>query len=343
MTKKVTIKDVARVSGFSHATVSMVLSGESRISEKTREKVLEVARKMKYVPNIGASNLRSGKTRLIGLIVNDLSNPVYGRMAQVAETVAVERAYQLIIADHQWDPEAEVTAVEKMISFDTRGILLCCTEQSKASIELLNRTGSPAVVALDSWPSDYTGAFIGFDVERSGRMAAQHLLEVGCRNPVLFTGPRSLRTLNSFVRLQRGFLKQLEEAGLSGENQRVIYSGLTVEDGRKAFHQLLATAPEADGIFCINDLCAYGVLAGADEVGVEIGKDIAILGVGDHPLSALPRISLTTIRQSPEQLVRMAMEALIEGFECGTPPTLRYTLPPELVIRKSSRLERKLP
>lgn len=340
MTRKVTIKDVAREAGVSHATVSMVFTGERRISDKTREKVLEIARKMKYVPNLGASNLRSGRTKLIGFVINDLSNPVYGKMAQTAETIAVERGYQLIIADHQWNPDVEAAAIEKMISFQTRGILLCCTERSKVSIELLNQTGSPAVVALDSCPVDYTGAFIGFDVEASGRMAAQHLVEAGCRNPVLFTAQRSLRTLTSFVTLQQGFLDQLKACGIPQGKNRLIYSGLTVEEGQKAFHRTRATAPDIDGIFCINDLCAYGVIAGADELGIEIGKDLAVVGIGDHPLSRVPRISLTTINQSPDQVVRMAMEELIESFEQERQPTIRYTLPPELIVRKSSHLEK---
>ena len=336
--KKVTIKDVARAVGVSHATVSMVFTGESRISEKTREKVLAVAREMNYVPNLGASNLRSGKTKLIGLIANDLANPAYGRMAQVAETISVEHGYQLIIADHQWNPEAEVAAVQKMIGFHTRGILLCCTEQSQVSLELLKRTGGPAVVALDSCPPDYTGAFIGFDVVASGRMAAQHLVDAGCKNPVLFTAQRSLRTLNSFVNLQHGFLDQLERCGIPKGKHRIIYSGLTADEGQKAFHRARATAPDIDGILCINDLCAYGVIAGADEAGVAIGKDLAVIGIGDHALSRIPRISLTSIRHSVEQVVSMAIEALIESFESDTPPTVRYELPPELIIRNSSRL-----
>ena len=338
MTKKVTIKDVAREAGVSHATVSMVFTGERRISDKTREKVLDIARKMKYVPNLGASNLRSGKTKLIGFIVNDLSNPVYGKMAQTAEAIAVERGYQLIISDHQWNPEAEAAAIEKMISFHARGILLCCTERSKISIELLNQTGSPAVVAMDSCPVDYTGAYIGFDVEASGRMAAQHLLEAGCRNPVLFTAERSLRNLSSFVTLQQGFLDQLEASGIPKGKHRVVYSGLTVEEGRKAFHRMRALSADVDGIFCINDLCAYGVIAAADEVGIEIGKDLALMGIGDHSLSRIPRISLTTISHPPEEVVRMAIEELIESFEQERLPSIRCILPPELIIRKSSRL-----
>lgn len=328
------------MAGVSHATVSLVFSNEPRISEKTREKVRAVARKLSYVPNLGASNLRSGKTRLIGFIANDLSNPAYGRMAQVAETISIEHGYQLIISDHQWDPKAEAAAVEKMIGFHVRGILLCCTEQSQTSLDLLKRAGAPDVVALDSCPADYAGSFIGFDVVKSGQLAAQHLVDAGCRNPVLFTAQRSLQSLNNFVNLQTGFLGQLARCGISGGRNRVVSSGLTMEEGQRAFHRTRAAMPEMDGVFCINDLCAYGVIAGADETGMTIGRDLAVIGIGDHALSRIPRISLTSIRHPVEQAVSMALEALIDGFESGTPASLRYALPPELLIRTSSGLHR---
>lgn len=340
MLKKVTIKDVAREAGVSHATVSMVFTGEPRISESTREKVLAIARKMQYVPNLGASNLRSGKTKLVGLIVNDLANPVYGKIAQTAEKMAIEQGFQLIITDHQWNPTAEAAAIRKMISFQVRGIILCSTERSKTALDLLNQTGSPAVVAIDSWPADYTGAYVGYDVESSGRIAAEHLLKAGCRNPVLFTGERQLRSLSSFVALQKGFTEHLKASGVPIGKNRVIYSGLTVEEGHKAFHRMRSVDPTVDGIFCINDLCAYGVMGGADEVGLKVGENLAVMGIGDHFLCRMPRISLTSIRHSPEEAAQMAMEDLFESFEQDRAPSIRCTLPPELIIRTSSQLQR---
>ncbi len=338
MTTKTTIKDIAKKAGVSHATVSMVFSGEKRISEKTRNKVLSVANRLRYVPNIGASSLRRGESKVIGFVVNDIANPVYGKMAQVAESLALANGYQVIIADHQWNPEAEVAAIKKMISFRAKGLLWCSTEQSHASLDLLTAPGAPSVVALDSCPRDYNGSFLGYDVETTGRMAARHLVENGCRNPVLFTVNERQKDVSSFVDLQKGFLDELRLLKIGRGESRVFYAGLTIEEGRETFHRMMASSSKVDGIFAINDLCAYGVFGGADETGVQIGKDIALMGIGNQPVSSIPRISLTSISHSPDQIVKMAMAELLECFEQDRQPKLRVIFPSELIIRQSSRL-----
>ena len=337
--KKVTIKDVAREAGVSHATVSMVFSGEQRISEVTRKKVIRIARRMNYVRNVSASNLRKGESKLIGFVLNDIANPVYGRMAQVAEATAGALGYEVIIADHQWDPEGEASAIRKMIGFRARGLLVCSTEQSDAALELLNESGSPAVVALDNCPPGYKGAYIGCDAFVLGKIAAQHLIDIGSRNPTLFTGNYALRRFSSFISLQEGFTSTLSENGISHPENRIVYSGLTIEEGREAFYLLHGQKTPVDGIVCVNDLCACGVMAAADELGIKIGSSLALVGIGDHPSSSMPRISLTSVREPLEQIVRMAVEELIESFEQERLPKLQLKLPPQLIIRSSSRLK----
>jgi len=341
MTTKVTIKDIAKGAGVSHATVSMVFSGEKRISEKTRNKVLTIAKRMNYVPNIGARNLRRGASKLIGFVLNDISNPVYGKMAQFAEAIAIANGYEVIIADHQWDPEREYNAIQKMISFRARGLLWCSTERNEAAQQLMNSPGGPSVVALDSCPRHYTGSFLGYDVESTGRMAAKHLLESGCKNPVLFSANRTLKGIRSFEDLETGFLGELQKQGVRSMKNRVIYSGLTTEEGCESFHRMRSTTTDVDGVFSVNDLCAYGVMGGADEVGLKIGVDLALIGIGNNSMSSIPRISLTSIGHSPEQIVRLAMEELVDSFAQDRLPSLRLSLPGELIIRGSSRLVRK--
>jgi len=338
MKKKVTIKDIAREAGVSHATVSMVFSGEPRISEETSKKVFRIARRMNYVPNMAARNLRKGESKLIGFVLNDLSNPVYGRMAQVAETAATALGYQVIIADHQWSPEGEADAIRKMIGFRARGLLVCSTEQSNSALNLLSEMGNPAVVALDNCPPGFKGAYVGCDTEALGSIAAKHLIEVGCKNPLLFTGTHALRDFSSFVNLKKGFVEYLSNQGFENPEKRVVYSGLTIEEGQQAYYRIFAQKIPVDGIFCVNDLCACGVMAATDELGIKIGRSLALMGIGDHPFSSLPRISLTSIREPLERIVRLAVEELIHSFEQECSPDIRLDLPPELVVRSSSRL-----
>ena len=332
----ITIKDIARRAGVSHATVSLVLSQDPRITAATRAKVWRAARRLNYVPNLAARNLRRGESRLLGFVVNDIANPFYGLMVQSAEAAALERGYQLLLADSQWDAAREVAAVEKLVSLQTRGVLLCGTEQTDRSLALLNRVRLPVIV-VDTCPASYQGAFVGNDVVAAGRVAAAHLLEIGCRRPVFLTAARSLQGFSGFVQLRRGFIETLRQRRVPRLRQAVVAGGLTVEDGRAAFHRLRAVESTVDGVFCANDLCALGVLAAADEAGLKVGRDLAVMGIDDLPISCVPRISLTSIRQPSAQIARTAMQVLIDSLERGQPPRLRQTFLPELVVRQSTR------
>lgn len=331
------MKEVARLADVSHATVSMVFSGKKRFSEKTRNRVLAAARKIQFVPDMGASNLRKGQSRIIGFVVNDIANPVYGRMAQMAESLATERGFQMIIADHQWSPARELQAIRRMIGFRAQGILWCGTERSGEAQELLMAEGAPAVVALDSCPVGFRGGFIGYDVRHSGRIAAQYLLQSGARNPRLFTVGGHSPMLHNFTELHQGFLEVLAKNGLP-HGDSLVFSGLTLEEGRMAFHRMRsASGPPVDGILAINDLCAYGILEAADDLGIRVGRDLALLGIGNHPFSSLSRISLTSISQSPDKLVQAAMGELFDCFATKRQSTLRLSMKGEIIARNSCR------
>ena len=334
-----TIRDIARMARVSTATVSLVFSGNARISARTRAKVQRVARRMRYVPNIGARNLRRGASNLIGFIVNDITDPFYGIMVQVAEAAAMERGYQLIIADNQWNPEREIAAIEKIVSLRARGLLLCSTERTDLPMKLLTDAGLP-VVLLDTCPPGYKGCFIGNDVMAAGRLAATHLLEAGCRNPVFLTANQPLLSFSGFMAMREGFLRVLRKRRLGQLARRVVRAGLTIDEGRDAFHRVRASAPDVDGVFCANDLCALGVMAAADEAGLRVGRDLAVMGIDDLAIARLPRIGLTSLRQPHEQIARTAAHVLIESFEQGRYPGIRQLFQPELVIRQSSRLSR---
>lgn len=340
--KKVTIKDVAAKAGVCHSTVSLVFSRSPLISEKTREKVLAVAKTMNYVPNLGARNLRRGYSNILGFVVNDISNPFYGTMLQTAETIALERGYEMIIADTQWNPDREMAAIEKMISFQAKGLFLCSTEQTSLSFKKLNNLNGPTTVAVDTCPPTYRGCFIGNDTAAAGEMAAKHLLEIGCRNPVFFSARESLKSFSCFMELETGFLKVLKENGIEKKPEQVYYAGLSYEDGKQAFHKIRQISKTVDGIFCANDLCALGVMNAADASEVRIGRDLALVGVDDNIVSQSSRISLTSIRQPIEQIIRMAVEVLLESFENNTIPKLRKAFRPELIVRQSSQFKKHI-
>ena len=334
----VTIRDIAREAGVSDATVSLSLSGHPRISDKTRAKVLKVAARLKYSPNISARTLRTGGIQAIGFLVNDITNPFYASMIQQAERVANEHGYQLIIAESQWDEQKETKAIETLISSRVRGLMVILTEQTPRSVKLLEQTSIP-VIAVDTCPPNYKGSFIGNDLVATGRLAAQHLLEVGCQHPVFLTASSTMQGFSAFVDLEKGFMEILNARSKKPAKPPVVSAGLTIEEGAAAFSQIWKAHPKADGLLCVNDLCALGVMRMADSNGIQIGKDLKVMGIDNLEVSALPRISLTSINQPRDQIAQTAAMLLIDHLERQVPLDTRQALLPELIVRQSTRPE----
>jgi LacI family transcriptional regulator len=339
---KVTIKDIAKAAGISHQAVSMVLRGENRISQKTREKVLGVAAELGYVPNLAAQDLRSGASNWIGLIVNDISNPFYSTMARVATQAAIERGYQLIITDTQWNPQMERHAIHQLIRLRARGVLLCSAEQNSQALELSEQEKTLAVVAVDTCPQEFSGAFVGNNTVLAGELIARHFMEIGCRNPVVFGPKASHEGFSSFAAMRGAFLKTLRRYKLSATKKRIIPAGLSIAEGRSAYEEHRDVLGDVDAIWCMNDLCAIGVMAAATECGREVGKGLAIAGVDDLPFSGVPQVSLTSLHQPHEEISIAAVEMLLDAVEGrASLEGNRRIFDPVLMIRNSTRRFRK--
>ena len=332
-----TIHDVADGAGVSTTTVSLAFRKGSRISSKTRRVVLRVAQRLRYVPNRSAKALRDGQTRTIAFLVADITNPFYTLMISRAETAAQQRGYQILVVDSKGDAGKELAGVRSMVQSRVQGALLCLCEKTPASAQLLASSQTPTM-ALDTFPRGYRGAYVGNDIPAAGRLAAGHLLDVGCRRPVFFTAARDMARFSGFVKLQEGFAAALRERGVEFVAARhVIHAGTVISAGAEAFDAMRRAVPEADGVFCANDLCALGVLEAADRAGVRVPDDLAVMGIDDTPIASMSRLSLTSIRQPHERIAELATESLIDAIEAGAAPRIHATLSPELIVRGSSK------
>lgn len=336
----VTIKNIARTAGVSDATVSMVLAGDPRISQATQKKVLAISRRMKYFPNLAARSLRQGGTKSIGFLVNDITNSFYALMIQSAEAAAAERGFQLLIGDSQWNPDREARAIENMILSRVKGMLVCLSEQNPQSLKLLRQAAVP-VVLVDTHPASYRGSFVGNDTATLGRLAAQHLANVGCRCPVLMTADVQMQHFSAFNAIQRGFRETLAKSRVTFAAEHVINAGLTIQAGRLAFLRAREGFPKMDGVFCMNDLCALGVMMAVEEAGLRIGRDLAVMGIDDLWVASLPWISLTSLREPHAQVAQTAASVLLNAIEQGKPPSHRQMFTPELVARRSTESHRR--
>jgi LacI family transcriptional regulator len=334
--KRITISDIAREAGVSETAVSLAFREGSRVSERTRKKILEVAGRLHYFPDSAARRLRFGTSKSIGLVVTDITNPYHSAMVRIADLIVKKSGYQLIIAESNWDAKTEIEVTLNMIENRVLGLLMCFCEKTDKSYHLIKQSGIPHV-AVDTCPPFYQGAFVVSDHAHTGAAAAAHLLDCGCARPAFFTSAPGIGSFSTFALLKRGFLNRLKRAGIDAASVPIVDAGLSISGGREAFRELLGTGAAVDGIFCVNDLCAIGVIEEARASGYEIGKDLKIIGIDNLEFSALETISLTSFEDPRESIMTAAASYLIQSIEREEPLDIRRKYRSILIDRGSAR------
>jgi LacI family transcriptional regulator len=334
--KKATIRDIAKIANVSETTVSLSFMENSRISKTTREKVKRVAEELNYVPNLAAQKLRYGVTKTLGFLVTDISSPFYARMVKGAQEVAATYGYQILIEDSDWEPDKEKWIITNMISNQVQGLILCLCEKTEESYRLIKNSNIPHI-AIDTFPAFYKGAYVINDLYTSGYIAARHLIATGCRNPSFFDASPSMMAFSAFESLKQGFLDYLRENEISIGENTIVQAGWTIEEGKEAFNNFYVSERRIDGIFCVNDLCCLGVMEAAEKKGLLVGNDLALIGVDNLEVSSVSRISLTSIHQPYEEIIRLATLSLINSIKKKNHPRIRETLPSQLIERDSTK------
>lgn len=337
----VTIKDVAREAGVSDTTVSLTFKGSSRVSEETKKRVFEAAEKLKYVPNTFARSLRAGNTNTIGFIVNDITNPFYALMFKEAELELNSMGFDMFAASSNWDISREVKLIEKMIQMRVQGAIICTCEKGSKGIKLLSSFSIPHV-AVDSYPDCYQGSYIANDFYSCGKIVAEHLYEIGCRNPGIINADKSMINFSAFKKTFDAFKKFFNNKNISINERNIVNAGLTIEAGKKAFNLLKENRYDADSFFCANDLCALGFMEAAEQYGIRPGIDIGIVGIDDIDISSFSKISLTTVKQPYRLIAREAAKTIVEYISGENIIKVQKELQPELVKRNSTILFSKM-
>jgi len=339
MKKRPTIRDVARLSGVSDTTVSLAYMQGSRISKETRQRVLKIAKSLNYFPNHLARDLRYGQSKTIGFVATDITDPFYSRMIRSAERISLKLGYNILFAEHNWKPEREIEIITNLIGNRARGLIMCFSEKTTESLKLIKQSNLP-LIAVDTIPTFYSGPYVINDLVEAGRMAAEHLVDVGCKHLIFFNGDVSMAQFSSFQFMLKGFRDFLRSKRIPLNSSSVVNAGFDIEGGVKGFNYLVDSGKSFDGIFCVNDLCAIGAMEAAEKKGYKTGKNLAIMGIDNIELSGISRISLTSIDQPYDEIIKMATEALIESIKLDKSCTIKEKLKPVLVVRDSTKLEK---
>jgi DNA-binding LacI/PurR family transcriptional regulator len=329
--KKPTMRDVAARVGVSIQTVSAVINEKPGITLETRERVFHAIHELNYRTFTVARSLRTRQTHTVALIVPDIANPSFSTIASAAENVAQSSGYSLVNYNTHADPEREANYIRTIAERWVDGVLFISALDQMTSHDSLQEAGIPCV-AIDRIPQSYSGPSVTLDNVLAGRMAAEHLIDLGHQNIAHISGPLYLRLASE---RKSGYLSALEQHGLP-DGQVVSSNGWSCEEGYTAFNELIASNPIPTAVFAASDRLAIGAMLAASQAGLRIPEDISFIGLDDIEVAAYLIPPLTTVRQSFTELATLGMKLLLSLLNNQKPENIRLVIEPELIIRCST-------
>ena len=333
---KTTIKDIANVLNISAAAVSKALHNDSRISEKTKKAVRQVAENLNYQPNHLASALRRGKSKLVGVIVPKANSNFFSSVIHNIEEVLNEKGYNIIITQSNESYKKECENIDTLLFTQVDGIIVSMANETVKldHFEKVKQAGIP-LITFDRGENDLNVDYVGIDDYDSSHRIINHLVEQGCKRIAHIGGFKHTRIYNNRI---KGYIDALEKHNLPLEKELLLESDLSTEDGRKKMIQLLALKNKPDAVYVAGDYAALGALQVLNEQNIKIPDEIALIGFGDEPFANMVTPKMTSVNQHSYKIGRIAAEKLLEYAEQNQiKQTLqKHILKAELIVRESS-------
>lgn len=331
--RNVTITGIAQVAGVSKSTVSLVLARSPLVKPATAEKVWAAARQLGYVYNRNAANLRGGSSNVVGMVVNDLSNPFFVELLIGIERVLLASGYITLMAHTAEDVAVQSRVLESMREHSAAGIILCPAYDSPADLPAeISRWGIPLVVVVRRL-GELTYDFVGTDSYEGMRTAMRHLISRGHRK-IAYIG----RCGQNPVSEQRiaGYRSAMRDSGIPVEEKWIIDTPISSLGGQDGIKALFRLEDRPSAVVCFNDLVAFGALHEVGNMGLRAGRDISIMGFDDVSEAARTNPPLTTMAVSPQLQGELASKLLLQRLEnLFAEPTIK-TIVPKLVERASA-------
>lgn len=332
--RKASIKDVAAAAGVSLGTVSNVLNRPDRVSDKTRARVDDAMAELGFVRNESARQLRAGHSRTLAYVMLDVANPFFTDVAQGIEDAAHDRDLSVILCASRNDAERERQHLRQLQQQQVHGILITPVEPASPLLDEIART-TPLVI-VDRTRDDAAFSSAAADDVEGGRLAVEHLLDLGHTSIAYIGGPKTLGQVHDRY---EGARAACDEAGIGNDALvEIATPAMGFADGRAAGERLagMPSKRRPTAAFCANDLVALGLLQHAMLTGRKVPDDLAIVGFDDIDFAAAAAVPLTSVRQPRAVLGRAAAELLLDEAADPDRQHRELTFTPELVARAST-------
>ena len=334
--RRVTINDIARELNTTASTVSRALQDHPSIGKEMKKAVIELTRKLNYKPNYIAASLRRGKGNTIAVIVPGVDRWFFSSVIRGIEDVAYEKGYNVLICQSHDSYEREKKVVQELLNGIVDGIIasLALETEQYPHYELVRKKGLPLVFfdrvaeTIDTHKiilNDFAGAFD----------AVEHMIKQGCRNIVHFAGAQHISIYRNRF---EGYKAALLKYGLNFNNKFVFSNTLTREKGKEAATEMLNMNPLPDGILAASDFSALGAIFEIKNAGLNIPKDIAIVGFANEPFDDMLDPGISSVDQHSLEMGQKAASLLFDAINnniASDDPKI-ITLNPDLIIRNSS-------
>jgi LacI family transcriptional regulator len=320
----ITMKEVSDLAGVSQATVSRVINGSDRVTEKTRVRVNDAMQTLGYRPNSAAQSLASNRTNAIGMVVSELQGPFYGPMMAGVEQTLRQAHKHLIIAAGHGDAKLEREAIEFLVNRQVDGLLLMVERLEDDELVELNQR--VPVFLINHPVAALNNRCVSLDNELGGYRATRYLLDQGHRKIACVTGQHWKPDARDRL---RGYQRAMAEAGISVNKNWIVNSYFEFSGGLEAMETLLARNFDGTAVFAGNDEMAFGVLEAAGHRGITVPEQLSVIGFDNSLTARYVNPKLTTLHfpmfEMAQASARMALDGIyhkIESQACQLEPTL---------------------
>jgi LacI family transcriptional regulator len=330
----VDIRDVARRARVSTATVSRTVNQVATVDAQLAKRVWKAIDELGYYPNRQARALVSGRSRVFGLIVSEITNPFFPEIVQTFETLAVEQNYEILLTSTIHDPKRMELAVRRMIEGRVDGVAILTFGMEDELLEHLRFRNLP-LVFVDVGPKAPRVSNIRVDYAHGIRQAVQHLAAMRHERIGFVTGPLRLR---SAVARRDAFEASMREIGLQVRTEFIVEGDHRLEGGKLALQKLSKLREQPTALMCSNDMTAIGVMRQAFDLGIGVPQELSVIGFDDTRLADFMIPPLTTIQMSQAELATLAFNALLKEVkrDAPAPNGTEFVLKTQLILRSST-------
>jgi LacI family transcriptional regulator len=321
--KRVTLKDVAKAAGVSLASASYAVNKTGSLGEDTRAHVLNIAEELGYRQNLSARATRTGRTGAIGFVVPDMTNPFFPSLAQSVVQRARQNGYSVFVTDSEGDPDQEMEVIRQLIGRGVDGIVWFPVNDGNSLAKI---NADLPIIVIDRTVSGFE--CIQADYSDGGRLAAEHLVNLGHRSIGVVAGPLDVKSMRDRCQSAEGVIKSRANLAFTVENAFATELEKSVADA--------IVSKSATAVFCGSDLIAIGVLRVARAAGLTIPGDLSIVGFDDIPWAEYCTPTLTTIEMPVDEMAAEAVDALLRKIDGESDSNRRVVFNVNLIVREST-------